>query len=109
MAFFQMVGGKHIAKLPDVNFKSAYFICLAATIVNGLLVWLIGKMDMLPQDGKGVIIVVSISIILLVIAAKLIWKCSSVLMAIKASSINIILNVIFWSYILTKYSSLFFR
>lgn len=109
MAFFQMVGGKHIAKLPDVNFKSAYIICLAATIVNGLLLWLIGKTDILPQDGKGIIIVVSISIILLVIAAKLIWKCSSVLMAIKASSINIILNVIFWTYILTKYSSLFFR
>lgn len=106
MALFQMLGGKFVAKLDSATYGSAFIISLYSSLATAILLTILGKIGLLSSLGIGGSIVFSIllSVLSLAYVTKLKWKCTDFVVAIKASSINIIITAIFWSIMLSKFS-----
>ena len=106
MALFQMLGGKFVAKLDNATYGSAFMISLYSSLATAILLTILGKIGLLSSLGVGGSVVFSIllSVLSLAYVTKLKWKCADFIVAIKASSINIIITAIFWSIMLSKFS-----
>ncbi len=104
MALLQMFGGKMVAKLDNATFGSAFLISLFSSITTAIILTLLGKMSLLGNMGLGIAFSILLSVASLAYVTKSRWNCPDFITAIKASSINIIVTVIFWIVILSKFS-----
>ncbi len=104
MALLQMLGGKYIAKLSNVTYKSAFLISLISSLGVALILTLLGFIGLLSNSGVSIFISILLSIVSLAYVTKLRWGCLDYNIAVKASSINIVLTVILWIIILSKIS-----
>lgn len=107
MALLQMIGGRLVAKLKNATYGSAFLICLFSTLGTSVILFLLAKMSLINNVGVGIVFSILLSTAILLYATKLKWKCSNYISAIKASSINIIVTVIFWIVFLSKLSEFF--
>ncbi len=104
MALLQMLGGKFVAKIDNATYGSAFLISLFSSLGTAIVLTLLGKMGLLGNMGVGIVFSILLSVASLAYVTKLKWKCPDFGTAIKASSINIIVTVIFWVVILSKFS-----
>ena len=104
MALFQMLGGKFVAKLQNATYGSAFLISLFSSLASSVILTLLGKMSLLSNMTVAIVFSIILSIGSLAYVTKVKWKCPDIVTAIKASSINIVLTVIFWIIILSKFS-----
>ncbi len=98
MAFFQFIGGKYIAKLPNSDYGVGFKISFIATFASLVLLILMSKIGLLNgmSIGDRVFLSIFLSIISLIYTAKVQLKCDSLRIAIKASILNVFVNTFFW-------------
>jgi len=101
MALFQWIGGKFIAKLDKANYGSALLISLFSSLITSIILFILAKMGLIGNIVVSTVLIILLSIAILSFITKLYWKCSDFIVALKASSINIILTIIFWIIILS--------
>ena len=101
MALFQWIGGKFIAKLANANYGSALLISLFSSLITSIILFILYKIGLLGNIVVYIVLIILLSIASLSYITKLYWKCKDFVVALKASSINIILTIIFWILLLS--------
>ncbi len=98
MAFFQFIGGKYIAKLPNSDYGVGFKISFIATFLSLITLLFMSKVGILNgmSIGDRVFLSIFLSVISLIFTAKVQLKCDSLRTAIKASILNIFANMFFW-------------
>ncbi len=100
-ALFQMLGGKYFAKLDVANYRSSLLITLISSLATGVVLYILAKMGLLTTNVVSIINMCLLSLLSLAFVTKWKWQCPDALTAIKASSINIVLSTIYWTYLIS--------
>ena len=100
-ALFQMLGGRYIAKLDVANYKSSLLISLISSLASSVVLFALGTMGLLSANVVSIVDMCLLSLLSLAYVTKWKWQCPDPLTAIKASSINLVLATIYWTYLIS--------
>jgi hypothetical protein len=100
-ALQQMLGGRYIAKLDVANYRSSLLITLISSLATGIVLFILAKMGLLTTDVVSIINMCLLSLLSLAFVTKWKWECPDAVTALRASSINIVLSTIYWTYLVS--------
>jgi hypothetical protein len=100
-ALLQMLGGKYFAKLDVANYRSSLLISLISSLASGVVLYILAKMGLLTTNVVSIINMCLLSLLSLAFVTRWKWQCPDAVTAIKASSVNILLSTLSWTYLIS--------